>query len=61
MLQGSLTETQYDWPNQALLEAGKASPLQSQGATVFSRDEATYIADSVSLGRTSPEARADVG
>jgi len=48
MLQGSLKETQYHWPNKELLEASKSSPLKPQGATVFSRDEVTYIADSVS-------------
>lgn len=48
MLQGSLKEAQYDWPNKELLEAGKTSPLKSQGAKVFSRDQVTYIADSVS-------------
>ncbi len=48
MLQGSLKEAQYDWPTKELLEAGKASPLKSQGVTSFARDEVTYIADSVS-------------
>lgn len=53
MLQGSLRETQYDWPDRETLEAGDPSPVKPQGETIFSRDEVTYISDDVSFdGRT---------
>ncbi len=57
MLQGSLKETQYGWPNKELLEAGNASPLESQGAINLSQDEVTYIADSVSPRRRKSDDR----
>ena len=47
VLQGSLKETQYKWPEYKVME-GQRSPLQVQGSTLLSRDEVTYISDNVS-------------
>lgn len=48
MLQGSLKEVLYDWPDQELLGRGEPSPLQPRDETLLAKDEVTYIADSVS-------------
>jgi cysteine dioxygenase len=48
MLQGSLRETQYDWPDRKAVEEGHLSPLRPRKESILFRDEVTYISDSVS-------------
>lgn len=48
VLQGSLKETQYKWPEHEVTE-GQPSPLQAQGSRLLSRNDVTYISDNVSL------------
>lgn len=48
VLQGSLKETQYKWPERKVTEGFQDSPLQVQGSTVLGRDDVTYISDNVS-------------
>lgn len=48
VLQGSLKETQYRWPERKVTEESQHSPLQVQGTTLLSRDDVTYISDNVS-------------
>ncbi len=52
MLQGSLKETQYDWPDKEVPSGGGPSPLPSKGETLIAQNEITYIADTVSHHRT---------
>lgn len=47
VLQGSLKETQYKWPDREVTE-DQYLPLQAQGSTLLSRDDVTYISDKVS-------------
>ena len=52
VLQGSLKETRYKWPERKVTEECQRSPLQAQGSTILSRDDVTYISDHVScVGR----------
>ncbi|KAL2053893.1 hypothetical protein ABVK25_005822 [Lepraria finkii] len=53
MLQGSLRETRYDWPDSNLVNGGHRSPLQPKKETVLSRDDVTYITDSHGLHKIS--------
>ena len=48
VLQGSLKETRYKWPERKVTEECQRSPLQVQGSTILSRDDVTYISDHVS-------------
>ena len=48
VLQGSLKETRYKWPERKVTEEWQRSPLQAQGSTILSRDNVTYISDHVS-------------
>ncbi len=48
VLQGSLKETQYKWPERKVTEECQYSPLQVQGSTLLNRDDVTYISDKVS-------------
>ena len=48
VLQGSLRETRYKWPEHRVTEAHQHSPLQIQGSTILNRDDVTYISDNVS-------------
>ncbi len=48
VLQGSLKETQYKWPECKVTEECQYSPLQVQGSTLLNRDDVTYISDKVS-------------
>ena len=57
VLQGSLKETRFKWPEHKVTEECQRSPLQVQGTTVLSRDDVTYISDHVScVGRVSNKA-----
>lgn len=48
ILQGSLKETQYKWPERKVTEERQHSPLQVQKSTLLSRDDVAYISDNVS-------------
>ncbi len=48
VLQGSLKETRFKWPERKGMEDRQHSPLQIQGSTLLSRDDVTYISDNVS-------------
>ena len=48
VLQGSLKETRYRWPERKVMEDHQHSPLQIQESTLLSQDEVTYISDNVS-------------
>ena len=55
VLQGSLKETRYRWPERKVIEERQHSPLQSQGSTVLIQDDVTYISDNVSrVGYENP-------
>ena len=57
VLQGSLKETRYKWPERKVTEECQRSPLQIQESTTLSRDDVTYISDNVScVGRVSNKA-----
>ena len=49
MLQGTLIETQYAWPDSKLVNEGHGSPLQPTKESLLSCDEVTYITDGVSI------------
>ena len=56
VLQGSLKETRYKWPEHKVIEERQHSPLQSQGSTILSQDDVTYISDNVSrVGCENPD------
>ena len=57
MLEGSLRETQYDWPDSNLVNGGHRSPLRPKKETVISRDDVTYITDSVSVPQSRQHTR----
>lgn len=48
VLQGSLKETQYNWPKCQVIEESQHAPLQIKGSTLLKRDDVTYISDKVS-------------
>ena len=48
MLQGSLKEIQYDWPDRGELQQDCPTAMRNQKETVLSKDEVTYITDNVS-------------
>ena len=48
VLQGCLRETLFDWP-----EKGQESPLKVKKATVFHKDDVTYMSDKLGLHRIS--------
>lgn len=48
VLQGSLKETQYKWPERKVIEGCQQAPLQAQGSTLLSQDDVAYISDNVS-------------
>ena len=52
MLQGSLKETQYDWPSNQCVQHGEPSPLKPRTSSSCPPDEVTYISDDVSHHRT---------
>ena len=60
VLQGSLKETQYKWPERKVTEACQHSPLQVQGSSVLGRDDVTYISDNVSCFDCSKMKPADI-
>ena len=54
VLQGSLKETRYRWPDRKVTEECQHSPLQVQESTVLSQDDVTYISDNVSSVKILP-------
>ena len=48
VLQGSLNETRYKWPEHKVTEDCQHSPLQVKESALLSRDDVTYISDNVS-------------
>ena len=48
VLQGSLKETQYNWPKSPVIEESQHAPLQVKGTTMLRRNDVTYISDKVS-------------
>lgn len=48
VLQGSLKETRFKWPERRVTEECQHSPLEVQESTLLSRDVVTYISDKVS-------------
>ena len=49
VLQGSLKETRYRWPEHKVVEDCQHSPLRIQESTMLGRDDVTYISDKVSF------------
>lgn len=47
ILQGSLKETLYEWPDQNALDKGKKSPLRIKKETIYSENQVTYMCDKV--------------
>ncbi|KAI9672833.1 MAG: hypothetical protein M1831_000269 [Alyxoria varia] len=61
ILQGSLCETQCEWPDEEAIKAGRASPLKAQKTSKYEENEVTYISDELGLHRIynlDPERRA---
>lgn len=48
ILQGSLTETRYTWPDHSIVSEGKPSPPRVLKETTFDRDQVFYMSDKVS-------------
>ena len=48
VLQGSLKETQYNWPKCQVTEESQHAPLEVKGTTMLKRNDVTYISDKVS-------------
>ena len=48
VLQGSLKETQYNWPKCPVIEESQHAPLQVKGSTLLYQNDVTYISDKVS-------------
>ncbi|MCJ1478350.1 Cysteine dioxygenase [Lambiella insularis] len=51
VLQGSLKETLYDWPDTDTKLDGSASPIHAKKETVYKENEVTYMSDKVSVIR----------
>ncbi len=47
VLQGSLKETLYAWPDKKAIDDGKPSPLLVTKETTYSENEVTYMSDKV--------------
>lgn len=47
VLQGTLKETLYAWPDKTVINDGKPSPLRVTKETTYSEDEVTYMSDKV--------------
>lgn len=45
VLQGSLKETQYNWPKCPVIEESQHAPLQVKGSRLLMRNDVTYISD----------------
>ena len=48
VLQGTLKETRFKWPERKVIEGHQHSPLQVQGSMELNRNDVTYISDHVS-------------
>lgn len=53
MLEGTLQETLYDWPDQSLVERGECAPPTVKRQSVYHENEVTYISDQIGLHRIS--------
>ncbi len=42
-----MKETLYNWPNEEVLNVGRASPLAVKKETVFAENQVTYMSDKV--------------
>lgn len=49
ILQGSLRETQYAWPDKDKVQHGETSPLDVTKQTVYGENQVTYMSDKVCL------------
>ncbi len=47
VLQGSLKETLYSWPDQSIVRGGIGSPLQTKKQTVYMTNQVTCMSDNV--------------
>lgn len=47
VLQGSLRETLYDWPDLEAITDGHSSPLSKKKETIYEENEVTYMSDKV--------------
>ncbi len=47
VLQGSLKETLYSWPDQSTARGGVGSPLQTKKQTMYTTDQVTDMSDNV--------------
>jgi len=53
VLQGTLKETRYTWPDRNAINDGKPSPLQVKKETVYSENQVTYMSDDLGLHKIS--------
>ena len=53
ILQGSLRETLYDWPDESTKKNGPPAPLHAKKETIYEENEVTYMSDKVSANRPS--------
>jgi len=53
ILKGSLKETLYDWPDQALIQKGESAPPAVKKETTYNENEVAYISDKIGLHRIS--------
>ncbi|KAF2139620.1 uncharacterized protein K452DRAFT_275050 [Aplosporella prunicola CBS 121167] len=53
VLKGSLRETLYEWPDQALAAQGKPAPPMIKKETVYHENQVTYMSDQLGLHRIS--------
>ncbi|MCJ1389528.1 capsule-associated protein CAP1 [Xylographa bjoerkii] len=57
ILQGSLKETLYDWPDKSTKRTGLSAPLHAKKETIYEENEVTYMSDKLGLHKISnPEA-----
>ncbi|MCJ1401179.1 Cysteine dioxygenase [Xylographa trunciseda] len=47
ILQGSLKETLYDWPDESTKKDGLSAPLHAKKETIYKENEVTYMSDKV--------------
>ncbi|KAI9679785.1 MAG: hypothetical protein M1817_004799 [Caeruleum heppii] len=53
VLQGSLQETVYDWPDRNAVNKGRASPLVIDRQMTYEENQVTYMSDDLGLHRIS--------
>ncbi|MCJ1417019.1 capsule-associated protein CAP1 [Xylographa parallela] len=53
ILQGSLKETLYDWPDKSTRTDGLPAPLHATRETIYSENEVTYMSDKLGLHKIS--------